>query len=650
MELPRRARDDTFLPDGSFRARVAGLRRFRELHDLAIEIIYAFDFRTHMLPFWYADKRMAPCSVRLLGDVLCEAGFTNCRIVLQQWSPNVLPSRMRIGGRPPDILLISAMQVHAERACELIRDAHRMGRERPLILAGGPKAIYEPTDFLEIDAERGVGADCIVTGEVYVLLDLLNVIFSARRPAQTPLEAFEQARRTGALERVPGLVYLSPDASPARPIAVNTGIQRLVRDLDEYPMPDAGFRLLEPPHRRHTLARGPCSAKKVGRLSTIASVISTQGCKFNCSYCPIPAVNQRTWRHKSPQRLAAEIQHIHENFGIRHFFSTDDNFFNDRQTVIDLVTELSRTKVLGRPLSERIRFFTEATEFDVYKNRDLLPLARKGGLSGIWFGIEDITAELVNKGQTAGKTRELFRLLHELDIEPMVMMIHSDGQPLRSRRGDLTGLLDQARYLFDQGAVSYQCTYLGPAVGTRDFEPAAEARVIYRRVGGRKVPQAFQDGNHVVASAHPRPWEKQINLLRAYGTFYNPRHLLRVLLACRRDRRELRRAVFQVIGQVGLLLTVPKLLAWAWRLKRGPIEVYDGLQPARIPMIDAASGKEIDWAYRNVPSLDARGPRHERSRDFAAARSDVECSDLERGARAGRGAVALPLAAQSPGA
>jgi hypothetical protein len=143
MELPRRARDDVYLPDGELRQRVRALRQLTCAHDLRIGIVYAFDFRTRMLPFWYADKRMAPCSVRLLGDVLHQAGFTNLRILLQQWSPNVLPSRMRLNGGPLDILLVSSMQLHAERAYALIRDAQRITDARPLILVGGPKATYD---------------------------------------------------------------------------------------------------------------------------------------------------------------------------------------------------------------------------------------------------------------------------------------------------------------------------------------------------------------------------------------------------------------------------------------------------------------------------------------------------------------------------
>jgi radical SAM superfamily enzyme YgiQ (UPF0313 family) len=609
MELPRRARADVHLPDGTFRQRVAALQQLRDAHDLAIGIVYAYDARTRMLPYWYADSRMAPCSVRLLGDVLHEAGFTNLRIVLQQWSPNVQPHRMRLRGRPLDILLISSMQVHVERAYALVRDAHQMGAARPLILAGGPKAIYEPADFFELGPTPGVGADGVVTGEAFVLLELLLAILTKRGAGETPRAAYDAARRAGALAHIPGLVYLSPDASPNQPVAINTGVQRLLRDLDELPMPDAGYRLLEPPHRGRTLASRPCPADKVGRLSTLASVMSTQGCRFHCSYCPIPAANQGTWRHKSPARLAAEIAHIHKSFGIASFFSTDDNFFNDRDTVVALMTALAGTRVNGRPLSACIRFFTEATEADVYKNRDLLPLARAGGLSAIWFGIEDLTAELVNKGQTAAKTRELFALLHQLDIEPMAMMIHNDDQPLRSPPGDLSGLLNQARYLFEQGAVTYQCSYLGPAVGTRDLEPALQAGTVFRQVGGRDVPQAFQDGNHVAASKHPRPWQQQINILRAYAAFYNPLNTIRALRDIRKSPVGYNRFFFQFVGQIGLLLTAPKLLAWAARLKRGPIEKYAGLQPARLPMVDAATGQEIDWAIESIPSLTNAPPQ-----------------------------------------
>ena len=43
--------------------------------------------------------------------------------------------------------LFRSMQIHSASAYELIADAYRLGDDRPLILAGGAKAIYEPWDF-----------------------------------------------------------------------------------------------------------------------------------------------------------------------------------------------------------------------------------------------------------------------------------------------------------------------------------------------------------------------------------------------------------------------------------------------------------------------------------------------------------------------
>ncbi len=623
MDLPRRMKDDVHLPDGTFREAINKLRQLENAHDLRVVIAYAFDFRTRMLPYWYADKRMAPCSVRTLADCLDAAGFKHVRIVLQQWTPNFRPSMAELDGKPVDLMLVSAMQVHAEPSYDLIRDAHRLGDKRPLILAGGPKAIYEPTDYFDLGPEKGIGADCVATGEAYVLLDFLLTVLEHKTPDESARAAFDRVRTTGELDRVLGLVYLAPDAPPDRPVAVNTGVQRLLRDLDELPMPDAGYRLLEPPHRKRELAAHPYPPRKVGKRSQIASIIASQGCKFKCTFCPIPAANQRTWRHKSPERFAAEIKHIHENFGIVEFFGTDDNFFNKRETVVSLMTELAKTTTGGLPLGRHVRFYTEGTQHDVFKNRDILPLCRTAGLRAIWFGIEDITGSLVNKGQNDGHVKELFTLMQKLRIEPMAMMIHSDDQPLRSKKGDLAGLLNQARYMFDIGAVSYQCTYLGPAVGSRDIEQAAKDRILFKNVGGVPVPQAFQDGNHVVASRHDEPWQKERNVLRAYWTFYNPINFLRVLSKIGRDPLFAKRLLFQIVGHIGLVFTAPKMTSWANRLKRGPIEVWDGLVPARIPMVDAVTGEEVQWAVEHMPAKDL--PKVYRPRAAAiAAESEAE--------------------------
>src|SRR6476619_1272425 len=148
MELPRRSRGDERLRPGELLALRMRLRKLAPRHDLTSVIACAFDHRTRMLPFIYADTRMAPAGVRAIGSAMVDAGFTKTRIVLQQWNRSFRPSQMRLDGRIPDLFMVSSMGLHSQRCMELIRDARRIdASERPLIIAGGPHAVYQPYEL-----------------------------------------------------------------------------------------------------------------------------------------------------------------------------------------------------------------------------------------------------------------------------------------------------------------------------------------------------------------------------------------------------------------------------------------------------------------------------------------------------------------------
>src|SRR5262249_23724072 len=149
----------------------------------------------------------------------------------------------------------------------------------------------------------------------------------------------------GLLNDIPGLVFREGDERDPNGRLVNTGIQRLVQDLDELPDPMTGLELLEPPHRRHNLARKPVPLHQLQRYARMISVVTTHGCKSRCPYCPIPAYNQLTFRTKSPERLRDELQSMTERTGIFAFLGTDDNFFNNRETVEETFAVLSRGTV-----------------------------------------------------------------------------------------------------------------------------------------------------------------------------------------------------------------------------------------------------------------------------------------------------------------
>ena len=208
MELPRRTRGDELLAAGELTAIRQRLRQIAPRHDLVSVIACAFDHRTRMLPFIFADTRMAPAGVRAIGSAMVDAGFAKTRIVLQQWNRNFRPSRMQLDGRIPDLFMVSSMGLHSGRCMEMIDDARRIDpSHRPLIIAGGPHAVYQPYELFNADPRQADRADVAITGEEYVLLSLLEVLLSIRAAGEPMRSAFVRARDSGALDGVPGLVY-----------------------------------------------------------------------------------------------------------------------------------------------------------------------------------------------------------------------------------------------------------------------------------------------------------------------------------------------------------------------------------------------------------------------------------------------------------
>src|SRR2546421_9306503 len=347
-----------------------------------------------------------------------------------------------------------------------------------------------------------------------------------------------------------------------------------------------GLGLIERPHRRRTLSAQPIDVARMHRYAGMVSLVTTHGCKFHCPYCPIPAYNQFTFRWKSPDRLRDEMEQIAELTGIPNFFGTDDNFFNNRETVEEIFTGLARGKVHGKRFRDAIFFGTEATEYDVFKNQDLLPLCREGGLRAIWFGIEDMTAELVKKGQSPEKTKQLFRLLTKAGICPMSMMMHHDGQPLTSR-GNLYGLLNQVNFLRKSGSISVQVTILTPSVGSKLYEESYEKGLVIGQAGQLQLEDYQYDGNHCIATDDPHPWRKQVNIYLSYASFYNPLNFVRSV-ANWKDPLWSERVLYQTYGMLGLARSLARSWNWLTNLRDGPITRMAGVPQRKLEMVPPA--------------------------------------------------------------
>lgn len=321
------------------------------------------------------------------------------------------------------------------------------------------------------------------------------------------------------------------------------------------------------------MARSPLPRQKVHRYVQVAPLLTTQGCRFKCPYCPIPTYNHRQFRTKSPDRIRQEIADLAEDFGILTFFGADDNFFNRREDAEAIVTEMTKGRVNGRKFRDTIFFGTEATLTDVYRHQDMLDLCREAGFRALWFGIEDLSAGLVRKGQSAEKVEQLFPLLRQKGIFPMPMLMYHDDQKLYAGNR-LSGVLDQVRFLAKHGAATVQVTSLMPMVGSKLYEVMFDQGLVVSQVGSRKVADYLYDGNHVIASRHRFPFQRQLDVFWAYAAFYNPINFIKKLPRLRDENYRLE-AVFQLTGMVTVFQSIYRSLGWLNQLWWGPIRTYE---------------------------------------------------------------------------
>jgi hypothetical protein len=161
------------------------------------------------------------------------------------------------------------------------------------------------------------------------------------------------------------------------------------------------------------------------------------------------------------------------------------------------------------------------------------------------------------------------------------MLMHHDGQPLWTRRS-LYGLLNQVRYLRKAGALSVQVTFLTPSTGSKGYEAAFENEFVFAKVGKLPVDDYLLDGNHVVATSDPRPWARQLNMLLAYAVFYNPLSL--AADSVKFDSLWGYRMLHQMLGNLRPWKSLPRDLAWLFRLFRGPYERAAAPPESAIPI------------------------------------------------------------------
>ncbi len=447
METLSRPKDDArrLLSPKEYKSTLEDLAKANRVEEPVL-IVTARDRRTEVGPYIDVNSRMPNLGARIIASELGEAGFP-VRIVFGAWNPNFSPAQAMIDWKRPTSLMISSMLIHYNDVERLLDDAYKLENERPWIGVGGPLAMYEPWAVLE--RENGKNADLVFTGGGFALHQVNQRLDQYMRSGMTRRQVLEELKRERLLDDIPGLMYSWQDRSEE--FLVATGPQRMLTNFDVLPSGIDAFELAERPHDKPYLMEKPLTFDEIRAANTrgfgpfrawlkminVLSLLTTHGCPENCNYCPIPEQAQGTFSSRSVDNVINDILKAYEVLGVTDFFGTDDNIYMSQPWVRDFVEKTASVMIKGKHLGELVSFGTEGTVKGAFaavnRDPDFFKKVVQGGWKSTWYGIEDMNAMLVDKGQDPEVQFWVFYKGREAGHRLRAMLIHHEGQPYTSR-------------------------------------------------------------------------------------------------------------------------------------------------------------------------------------------------------------------------
>ncbi len=211
--------------------------------------------------------------------------------------------------------------------------------------------------------------------------------------------------KTKDLKKIPGLWYLDKD----KKVCSNPSA-KMFEDLDQN-LPGQAWKLLDmkkyKAHNWHTF----------GKLDTIKSYASLQtslGCPFKCTFCCINAPFERnTIRFWSPKHIVEQIKILVEDYKITNIKIPDEMFVLNPKQVTGICDE-----IINSGYGKVLNFWAYA-RIDTLNDDEMLKKMLKAGIRWLALGIES-SSKHVRDGVVKGR-------FDNFDIEGIVRKVRDMG-------------------------------------------------------------------------------------------------------------------------------------------------------------------------------------------------------------------------------
>jgi len=307
----------------------------------------------------------------------------------------------------------------AKQIAQRIRSVHPSIK----IVVGGPNV----SSFPKLSLKYG-DFDYAVKGEGEITINEL-------------VDILEQGNRGTKLEKIRGLIYKESGR------IIENAPRAYISDLDSIQFP--AWHLL-PMNKYFDV---------FAKEKRFATMITSRGCPYNCTFCDKKNRMGRTWRARSPENILDEMELLNSKYGIREFMFFDDNFIVDKDRVIDLCRLIKKR---GLDVIWECRARVDQVD------KSLLERMRDAGCYRIRYGMEagdDGVLKTLNKGITVSQIRDCAKVTKEAGIEVFAyFMMGSPYETLETLKKTLNLALEM-----DPDFVAFSKTILIPGCDLFDW-------------------------------------------------------------------------------------------------------------------------------------------------------------------------------------
>jgi anaerobic magnesium-protoporphyrin IX monomethyl ester cyclase len=284
------------------------------------------------------------------------------------------------------------------------------------------------------------------------LMDFPEIDFIVRGEGEVTTVKLLEALQTGkGFARIKGISYTHETD------IIHNPDRDLIENLDTLPYP--AYELVGKNLNKYHFTM------MAGKNKRYLILEGSRGCRHKCTFCAQWKHWSSRWRTKSAERIADEMEHLHNNYGGEFLWLTDDNF-DYRTRGQKLYNELR-----SRKFFKNISWFFQARTDDIASNPNLVKKLGDVGNSWILVGVENDSPKNLKyfrkniKVSDAGKAMKILRANNIFAQAMMIIGSRSDTSTdiERLRKFSLEIEPDLALY-----------TVLTPYPGTDIYEEAME--------------------------------------------------------------------------------------------------------------------------------------------------------------------------------